>query len=370
MTVLQSTSRRPIGRRWAGRASAGLAVLVGILVLGGGSTRAALIRLRTQCQSSGTAVTLGDLAEITAADLRQAEALAGIELFPAPSGPRQRFVRLREIQDLLFLRGVNLAEHQFSGSSQVTVLGRGNPADDGPERPLPPSLLKTANLRVIESVVQYLQEHVSADSPWTVETEIDPRRAPLVVNPAQEIQIAGGAPPWTGPQRFQVTVDAPEGAVQFELDARLGISPPVVVATRSLPRGVVIRAADVELQRGVQPSQRSEGFHSIDDALGKETTRAIPEGKVLQQEAVCAPVLVRRGEVVTVYARSPGISVRTFGRARDSGSLGEVIAVESLTGDRSTYFARVSRTREVEIYARSAEADRPNTGGLLPVARR
>ena len=82
---------------------------------------AAELRLRAQCNPAGPVVTLGDVAEIDSADARQTAALAAIELFPAPTAAEQRIVRVREIQDLLLLRGVNLTEHRFSGSSEVTV---------------------------------------------------------------------------------------------------------------------------------------------------------------------------------------------------------------------------------------------------------
>ncbi|MHC4177433.1 MAG: flagellar basal body P-ring formation chaperone FlgA [Planctomycetota bacterium] len=347
-------------------------MVLGTLVFGSGAGRAALLRLRAQCQSRAAVVTLGDVAEISAADAGQARALEAIELFPAPPASQQRFVRLREIQDLLLLRGVNLAEHQFSGSSQVAILGRGTPAKGKPGWPLSPSVMKAANRRVTESVARYLQEYVSADPPWIVEAELGQRLARLVADPGRAISISGGAPPWTGPQRFEATVDTPGGPVRFSLDAQVEISPAVVVAARSLPRGTVIRAADVVLQRGVSEHsehRRSERFTSIDEVVGKETARAIPEGKVLQQDAVRSPLLVRRGDVVTVYARNPGICVRTLGRARDNGSLGELVAVESLQ-DRSTYFARVSSVREVEVYARSPKADRATISGSQPALGR
>ncbi len=64
------------------------------------------------------------------------------------------------------------------------------------------------------------------------------------------------------------------------------------------------------------------------------------------------PLWVHRGDVVTVYANTAGIRIRTTARARDDGSQGELVAVESLL-DRSTYYARVSGIREVEVFARA-----------------
>ena len=199
MSALQLTGRGPIGCRSATRTWVAVATLLGALVFGAGPVSAALFRLRAQCQSSGAVVTLGDVAEISAADPQQADALAAVELFPAPPAPRQRFVRLREIQDLLLLRGVNLAEHRFSGSSRVTVLGRGKPVESKPDRPVSAWATRSANRRVIEAVAHYLQEYVSADPSWIVKVELDPSRARLVADPGRAISITGGAPPSSSP---------------------------------------------------------------------------------------------------------------------------------------------------------------------------
>ena len=67
------------------------------------------------------------------------------------------------------------------------------------------------------------------------------------------------------------------------------------------------------------------------------------------------PLLVRKGEVVTVYVRASGVQVRTTARSRDNGSHGELINVESLE-NRKTYFARVTGIQEAEVYARGESA--------------
>jgi flagella basal body P-ring formation protein FlgA len=87
---------------------------------------AAEIQLRARCQPQRPVVTLGDIAEVRAADPAQAAALSAVELFPAPAG-RPRTVRVRELCDLLVIRQVALAEHRFSGASEVTVLAAASP---------------------------------------------------------------------------------------------------------------------------------------------------------------------------------------------------------------------------------------------------
>jgi flagella basal body P-ring formation protein FlgA len=243
------------------------------------------LRLRAQCTTSNPSVTLGDVAEILTSDRQQAKQLAAIELFPSPVAARQNFVRVREIQDALTLRDVNLAEHRFSGANQVAISGGGDsPRADADPSP-PPVINRKSNLRVQEA------EAIAS-----------------------------------------------------------------VVAIRSIGRGTVIRDTDVELQNYQTRDAVGDLLTSLEDVIGKETTRSIPAGKPVPRDSLREPLLVRKGDVVTVNARSAGIRVRTSARARDDGSLGDLIAVESLQ-DRNTFYVRVDGVREVEVFAHGVQAE-------------
>ncbi len=331
---------------------------------------AAELRLRDECQAGGPVVTLGDVAEIHSNDAKQVEALAAIELFPAPAATRRRYLRLREIQDLLLLRGINLTEHRFSGSSQVTILGRTEPvAEPVPkkkrERPLSASNIARANRRVREAILKYLGEYVSDKQPWLVDFKLKTPSVRLLDGSTYPVVVTGGTSPWTGLQQFTVTVDTPDEPIQFSLDADVTLPPAVVVAVRSLRSGALILPSDVRLQRKDSSDDEEQGFRSIDEVVGKETTRAVGKGRALLQTMVRSPLLVRRGDVVTVVARAAGICVRTTARARDAGSLGDLIAVESLL-NREKFLAQVSNTREVEVMARSIKAKSPATARHKP----
>jgi flagella basal body P-ring formation protein FlgA len=111
-----------------------------------------------------------------------------------------------------------------------------------------------------------------------------------------------------------------------------------------------VRASDVQLKRlkaGVAPG---ELFQTIEDVAGKEAVRNIPVGQPLDANYVHPPLLVRTGEVVTVFGRNGGILVRMPARARENGGEGDLVSVESLL-DRQTFLARVSALHEVEVFA-------------------
>ena len=143
-------------------------------ILGGlfaGRGAAAELRLRSQCEATGPLVRLSDIADIVGATPQQTEALSAIELFPTPAHGERRFLAVREIQDLLLLQGVNLTEHQLSGSSQVAVQAKA----DAKPRELPAASTVTTqrvNRRVSDAIVKYLDSRVTTHQAWTVESRL------------------------------------------------------------------------------------------------------------------------------------------------------------------------------------------------------
>lgn len=318
---------------------------------------AAELRLRQQCSPRGSVITLGDVAEIYSADAKGAEKLAAMELFPAPAASQQRVIRVREVQDLLVLRGINLAEQQFSGSSQVVVTSASEPVRA--DQALTSSAAKRIHRRVQEAVLQYLQSKTGSDEPRSLQFETTPALAVAAANPAQPISISGGTAPWTGMQHFEAAIDSPAGPSRFKLDVQVAVPSAVVVAAHSFSRGEVIRETDLSLVRETPRDGESVVFHAIEDVVGKQTTRAVPDGKILSADDLQAPLIVHKGDVVTVYARSAGIRVRTIARARDDGGLGDLVTMETMH-DRKPYQARVCGVREAEVLAQAVPATERN----------
>lgn len=122
----------------------------------------------------------------------------------------------------------------------------------------------------------------------------------------------------------------------------------VVVAATAIAKGSLIAASDVRLEPAASAEIQTAGFHSLEEVVGKEALRAIPAGVVLEPEFLRAPVLVRRGEVINLYARTPAVRIRTTARAQDDGGLGDTITVESLL-NRARFSARVIGPREAEV---------------------
>jgi flagella basal body P-ring formation protein FlgA len=107
-----------------------------------------------------------------------------------------------------------------------------------------------------------------------------------------------------------------------------------------------IHPEDVEWK--VMPIRgHAEPIQSTDKLEGMLTKRALPAGEILTGDLLYAPLIVRKGESVTVRATHGAITVTATMRARSSAHIGETIVVEHLTGGGSTS-ARVIGPRLLE----------------------
>jgi flagella basal body P-ring formation protein FlgA len=107
-----------------------------------------------------------------------------------------------------------------------------------------------------------------------------------------------------------------------------------------------IHADDIEWK--VTPLRgHGEPILAIETLSGMLAKRGIPAGEVITGDLLYSPLLVHKGETVTVKASNGGISITAVMRARASAHLGETISVEHLSGVGSTS-ARVIGPRLLE----------------------
>lgn len=115
------------------------------------------------------------------------------------------------------------------------------------------------------------------------------------------------------------------------LRGRLTVYETVAVAARPLGRGERLSVGDIEMQRQ-DVSRLSGGYHNrARDVVGMEVKRSIRAGMVLDRSVVRPPLLVSRGERVSITASNSRVQVSMEGKALDSGARGELIQVENLS---------------------------------------
>lgn len=305
--------------------------------------------LRKRANVSGPLLLVGDLADVHSSDAELLARLTSTPLGPTPRG--NRFLRQGELRDLLRARGVDLTSVRVSGAAAVEI---GQPRPEAAAA-TPVALTRADRIErdstIEKAISDYLLEQTGADN-WQVELITQGATLDSLFG-VGELRVAGGKAPWTGRQLFSLTAGRDDTPIAVAV--RIQRVSTVVYAITPIETGSLIRASQLELRPHVG-SVPSTALTSIESAAGQQARRAIRAEAMVSSSSLRAPVLVRRGETVSVYARTGGVTVRTFAAAKQDGALGDLIQVES-TSSRERYAARVSGRRELEVYATGAGVD-------------
>jgi flagella basal body P-ring formation protein FlgA len=170
------------------------------------------------------------------------------------------------------------------------------------------------------------------------------------VEPEMEIELPGLIPPMVPASAFfqlaleGVAVEQPGlrfaatlvvladgmGAQRMRLAGRAAPTVPLVVATRRLALGEIIRPGDARLVRVRAERVRPGQAQQLDQVVGQELRRpmAIEQGFALVD--LGPPSIVRKNEAVTLLLDAPGLQLSVQGRALESAARGMNVPVMNL----------------------------------------
>lgn len=108
----------------------------------------------------------------------------------------------------------------------------------------------------------------------------------------------------------------------------------VLVANEHLPRGHILAASDLSLEVRLLKS-RDRGFmHDPELAVGKALKRPASYGDTIMRHNLIRPLVVKRGDQVTLEASTGSITVIASGIAMANGHIGEQIKVKNISSKR------------------------------------
>jgi flagella basal body P-ring formation protein FlgA len=133
-----------------------------------------------------------------------------------------------------------------------------------------------------------------------------------------------------GVQSFLLAADV-EGKEESQIWVRteIKVHDNVVVSARPLARRQVIGAEDVRLDWREIHSSSPRPFTKIEDALGKQTSRATNANEVLTSSLAESPQVVRHGGAVVLIYETERLRVEAAGEAQQAGKVGDVIRVKN-----------------------------------------
>ena len=295
-----------------------LRAIFGVVTLataGAAACGAAEIEIKPQCRCESPLVTLGDLAVIRTNDRQKADELAKVELFASPPPGGMRTVRLRELRETIELRGVDLLGCHFAGASVIRVYGMTRVGTATGVKKINPALVLQREGLVKRAIQSHFLQNTQERATWEIDVRLDRQQAASIPSGAQLQVVEGIAHATAGTHSFVLTATTAQGVTRIPVTAHVTMPELVVVPTRPLQRGQRIRRSDVEMAPAPIGREPTDAFFDVEDVVDLETTRSLSTGQPIVQSQVRQPLLVRRNEFVTVFARAAGIQVRTTAKA-------------------------------------------------------
>lgn len=103
----------------------------------------------------------------------------------------------------------------------------------------------------------------------------------------------------------------------------------IVVPARDIPRGQVLGDSDLAYKNVDATLVVSGTATSMNDLDGMQTRRVLRAGEAVRLDDVRHPILVTKGQTVTMVFAAPGITLTATGKAMSEGGLGETVTVQN-----------------------------------------
>lgn len=285
-----------------------LTALTGVVLAAPQALAGDPVVLRETLSAEGPHVTLGDLFDI-------ADARADVVVVRSPEpGSRTSL-------DVNYVRNV-AAEHDLdwanaAGVRRLTVsrASRTVGADMLSDMLEGELFAQEGRVHEVQLANTAMNLHAPVDStggPQIASLNFDPRSGML----AAEIRPYDGAQPVRVTGRAFATVEVP-------------------VLARTIPAGTEISGNDIEWVSHRSDRLRPDAVLDPEAIIGHEARRALRPGEPLRSYDLQRPLMVERGELVTLLFEAPGIQLSVRARAMEDASDGELARFVNLQSNRT-----------------------------------
>lgn len=176
-----------------------------------------------------------------------------------------------------------------------------------------------------------------------------------LAEPQAPVTVAAGAEP----QIEHVSVNAATGRFLVRVNgtaiagfAKVAARYPVLVSP--LARGEIVAAENIDWIETADA--RPDALGDAGDLVGMEARRSLAAGAPLRKSDVAAPVLVKKGALVTMTYVAAGLALSEQGIAQAAGGMGEVVEVKNVKSDRVIRAVIDGRGRVKALSPRLAQA--------------
>lgn len=284
-------------------------VLVAFGAVGARADERGRITVEAQATIVPDVVRLGDVAMLEG----DARSFADVDLGPAPDPGTSRRLTGAAILRRLVEAGVDTGHVRYAIPASVRV--------ERAFQEVGVDEIRTAVENVAPAALAEGETVRSLDVPGSVRIPLGAYEARVTV-PASTGR--------GGRRRFDVQLvqhDATVATVTVRAD--IDTYGPVVTVREAVPRGTVLRIEDLNVEEREVTSTRGHVLRDPQHAVGKETKVALVPGAPVTSDALANPMLVQRGDLVTLVVETPALRVSMPGEALEAGAKGAGVRVKN-----------------------------------------
>ncbi|MGH7032171.1 MAG: flagellar basal body P-ring formation chaperone FlgA [Stellaceae bacterium] len=137
--------------------------------------------------------------------------------------------------------------------------------------------------------------------------------------------------------RFSAFVSAPPGAPEarrLRVSGRLVVEVSVAVPSRAVAMNEVLGAADIETITLPRSRLAPDTITDASQLIGKSAVHVLRPDQPVRAGDVQAPLLVRKGDLITIELRTPNMALTAQGKALEDGAAGASIRVTNTQSKR------------------------------------
>lgn len=202
---------------------------------------------------------------------------------------------------------------------------------------------------------------------------LDRETRPIFLDPSASTElhlVRSSYDPRSG--RFDVTFELPGNPGRIgpllRYTGTLVDAVEVVVLTRQVNRGDVLRATDLAVERRPRSEATGEVVGGVERAVGSAAKQTMRAGSILRRADLMKPNLVRRDEAVTLVYETPGLMLTMLGKAIEAGTEGDLVNVMNAHSKRPVQ-GYVSGPGRVTIPAKAVGAQARTAAAIDNPAR-
>ncbi len=309
------------------------------------------VQLYPQTIVEASTVRLSDLAVVEGFDAAAIDGIREIVIGEAPAPGEADAIDVEQVREALAGARVNLAAVCIGGAASCTVYRPAAPQVD------PVAVAIARKDGPVDSrphtVEQAVRKHLAAQMvKFQGQVEVNFGRVSRSILNLGGADVAFHVRPRAGRMLGLLNVDVdiveagkPVKTVPVLVEAALLAD--VVVARRPINRGAMVRPDDVCMQQRRFTRIEDVGVNNTAMVVGRAARRYVRRGEMVTIRDVEAMPLVRRGDYVTVWFRSGGLSIRGSAKALAQGVQGERIEVKAEPGGQ-VYAAVVTGPKTVD----------------------